>query len=64
MQRRNASRVARSYKLRLDPGRCFPSDVHDGKRAYVDHATNCLDWGVFSGQNVDAGVQNRRSWTV
>ncbi len=28
----------------------------DSKRAYVDRSTNCLDWGVFGGQNVDADV--------
>ena len=38
--------------------------LSDSKSAYVDHSTNCLDWGVFGGQNVDADVRNRRSWTV
>ncbi len=33
------------------------------KRAYVDRSTNYVDWGVFGGQNVDAGARNRRSWT-
>ena len=44
--------------------RLVASSRVDSKRAYVDHSTNCLDWGVFGGQNVDADVRNRRSWTV
>ena len=35
----------------------------DNKRAYVDRSKNCLDLGVFGGQNVDADVRNRSSWT-
>ena len=39
----------------LEPG--------DSKYAYVDHSTNWVDWGVFGGQNVDAGARNRSWWT-
>jgi hypothetical protein len=35
----------------------------DSKRAYVDHATNGVDWSVLGGRIVDAGAQNRSWWT-
>lgn len=29
----------------------------NSKRAYVKRATDCLDWGVFGGQNVTLGTR-------
>ena len=38
-------------------------DSVESKRAYVERSTNWVEWGVSGGQNVDAGLRNRRSWT-